>query len=699
MKLNHKKIMVGLMTALSLGAVSTSCTDTISFANDFLDKAPGADATIDTIFTNAEYTRRFVTSMYRYQYYGLPYRNATSAPHTSSYWHGMFEALSDCWHLHYKSSEMYKHLYSGSLSSTSGNTCYGYKDQKLWETLRYGYILIDNIDRCTEMEQTERNRLVAEAKCLMAQSYYNMFRFYGGLPIIKQQYTGNESEYAFPRGTVEETVDHIVGLLDEAINTSELPFAYTGTEADTETGRWTKGSAMALKIKVLQLAASPLYNNDKPYYNGESEAEKQHLVWYGNYDKSRWTRLKAACEEFFNANAAAGNPYHLVEPEGLTGNRLNDQEAYRHAYRWGYIYQGSPEVIHSIRPAESSQWLYLRTTNDRLSYTPTQEYVEMFPWADGTPFSWSESEALPNQDDKSLQHMFIKGDTIPGLTDSKGNLADQDLQNRVLTRDPRLYESVACNGVNQTSDMTTGKMSGTIYETWVGGTNAGAGPKNESGGYATGYCELKYCPGPEYSYNGYKNVKEHWAYLRYDDMLLTYAEALLQADNDFNGCLKYIDMVRARVGLKGLAECNPKENLTSNKDNLIQELLRERACELGFEGSRYMDIVRYKLTDRLSTPLHGLRIYRMVKNDKGAWEKKEDKWEGGANNTTTSKKYGKEHPESAAHFEPTYFTYEKFTINSRRRAQWDNWDNKWLLMPFPNSEVLMGYGLIQNPGW
>ena len=182
-------------------------------------------------------------------------------------------------------------------------------------------------------------------------------------------------------------------------------------------------------------------------------------------------------------------------------------------------------------------------------------------------------------------------------------------------------------------------------------------------------------------------------------MLLTYAEALLQADNDFAGCLKYIDMVRARVGLKGLAECNPSKNLTSNKDNLIQELLRERACELGFEGSRYIDIVRYKLTDRLSTPLHGLRIYRMVKDAEGNWAKCEDKWEGGAANTTTSKKYGKAHPESAAYYEPTYFTYEKFTINSRRRAQWDNWDNKWLLMPFPNSEVLMDYGLIQNPGW
>ena len=701
MKLNHKKVMVGLVTALSIGAVSTSCTDTISFGNAFLDKAPGADATIDTIFTNAEYTRRFVTTMYRYQYYGLPYRNSTDAPHTSSWWAGMFEALSDCWQLYYASSEMYKHLYSGSLSATSGNTCYEYKRQWLFETIRYGYILMDNIDRCTEMEPTERKRLVAEAKCLMAQSYFNMFRFYGGLPIIKQQYTGKETEYAFPRGTVEETVNHIVGLLDEAINTSELPFAYTGAEADTETGRWTKGSAMALKIKVLQFAASPLFNNDKPYYNGESEAEKQHLVWYGNYDKSRWTRLKTACEEFFNANAAAGNPYHLVEPKDLTGNRIDDQEKYRHAYREGYIEQGSPEVIHAVRPTERNYWVEYSPTNIRFSYCPTQEYVEMFPWADGTPFSWSQSEALPDKDAKSLQHMFIQGDTIKGLKDKNGN-AILDLQNRVLTRDPRLYETVGCTGVPQTSDMTTGKMSGTIFENWNGGTTAGSNPSNESGGYATGYIIRKYWPGSEYK--GYKNLKDGWAYLRYDDMLLTYAEALLQADDDLTGCLKYIDMIRERVGLKGLAECNPSENLTTNKENLLNELLRERACELGFEGTRYTDIVRYKLIDRLKTPLHGLIVTRKFWKD-GKWEDNSDKWEGGQAGTSTSKKYGqallKKNPnaDATAYYEPTYFSFKKFTINKRRRAQWDSWDNKWLLMPFPNSEVLMGYGLIQNPGW
>ena len=116
------------------------------------------------------------------------------------------------------------------------------------------------------------------------------------------------------------------------------------------------------------------------------------------------------------------------------------------------------------------------------------------------------------------------------------------------------------------------------------------------------------------------------------------------------------------------------------------------------EGSRYLDLVRYKKVDNFKNELHGLRISRMVKKN-GQWTTCEDKWEGGEEKTVTSKKYGKKHPTSDAYFEPTYFSYKKFVITKKRRAQWDHWDNKWLLQPFPNSEILMGYGLIQNPGW
>lgn len=58
-----------------------------------------------------------------------------------------------------------------------------------------------------------------------------------------------------------------------------------------------------------------------------------------------------------------------------------------------------------------------------------------------------------------------------------------------------------------------------------------------------------------------------------------------------------VDIVRARVGLGGLAKCNPTKNLTTDKNALLEEILRERACELGLEDVRFFDMIRYKRAD------------------------------------------------------------------------------------------------------
>ena len=51
--------------------------------------------------------------------------------------------------------------------------------------------------------------------------------------------------------------------------------------------------------------------------------------------------------------------------------------------------------------------------NNRMAYNPTQEYVEMFPWADGTPFDWDQAET-----DGRLDEMFIErvADPSSGVT-------------------------------------------------------------------------------------------------------------------------------------------------------------------------------------------------------------------------------------------------------------------------------------------
>ena len=57
-----------LNTILVLGICSwfgfTACVDRFAVGDAFLEKAPGVDVNIDTVFSNAEFTRNFLWSAY-----------------------------------------------------------------------------------------------------------------------------------------------------------------------------------------------------------------------------------------------------------------------------------------------------------------------------------------------------------------------------------------------------------------------------------------------------------------------------------------------------------------------------------------------------------------------------------------------------------------------------------------------------------
>ena len=680
MKLNIKYI-IGVAAVATLGMVS--CTDEIKFGNSFLEKAPGGTVTADEVFSNPEYTRNFLASIYSTQYYNLPTNSTNNAPQCQNYWKGMPDALGDDFHLFFNNTIVFSKYYGGALSSAiddkkNGNI-YPYTNESIWENVRHCWMLIERINEVPDMSDAEKARIVDEARCLMAYTYFIAFRWYGGLPIIRQSFTGAESSYDLPRRSVESTVNFMLELLDTAIANKALPWAYTGSEAQSETGHWTLAGAMALKCKVLAFAASPLFNDSQPYYQGKYTLEADTCAWYGGSKPELWTKLKTACDDFFTQMRSQGH-YQLIKPAG------NTQEDYRYAYRIGYIMENSTEILHSVRRSRNASgndygWFNLgfgtevdgSKTNDRYSYCPTQEYIEMFPWADGTPFDWEKAEK-----EGRLDNMFIQGDTVKGK---------QQLQNIRYTRDPRLYETAVVNGARQAVNWGDGRASGNNWETWVGGTNAKLNPKTNSGIYATGYRMLKYLVG------SVMNRKfPQWNAIMLSDIYLTYAEAIVQTGGSFTEAIDYVDAVRARVGLKGLVECNPDKDLTSNKENLLAEIMRERACDLAFQNERYFDLIRYKRADLLERPLHGLRIYRLVKNGND-WVRSEDQWY----NKSFNQGLAEDDPNF---YEPSHFDFERFQITGSPRIWWkDGFDPKWYLQPFPITEVNKNYGLVQNAGW
>ena len=679
MKLNINNIIgVGLIS-IALSA----CTDSVKFGDSFLEKAPGGTVTADTVFSNPEYTRQFLAATYNTQYYNLPSNSTNNPPQCRNYWKGMPDALGDDYQLLFNNTIVFGKYYKGSLTSATDDkkngNIYPFMNEYIWENVRRCWILIEKVDQVPGMTDAEKARIKDEARCLMAYTYFMAFRFYGGLPLVHGTFTGTESSYDLPRASVESTVKFMVDLLDNVIKGNHLPWAYEGSEAAAETGHWTKAGAMALKCKVLAFAASPLFNDAQPYWQGKHTVEADTCAWYGGSKPELWQQLKQACADFF-AQMNANGHYHLVQPLGTT------QEDYRYAFRSSYILEDSPEIIHSVRISKNAHgndygWYNLgwggkangSGGNDRFAYCPTQELVEMFPWADGTPFDWDKAEK-----EGKLDQMFVKGDTVKG---------QQLLQNLQYTRDPRLYETVMVNGDRQTLNWGDGRATGANWEMWVGGTTVGNGSKTNSGKYGTGYRMLKYIVG--------EVMRRHypqWNAIMLSDMYLTYAEALLQADNNATEAIKYVDAVRARVGLKGLVECNPGKNLTSNKQALLDEILRERACDLSFQLERYFDLIRYKRADIFEKPLHGLRIYRLVQKD-GKWVREESQW--------YNKSFNKKLKETDPNFyEPSHFDYERFQITTGARAWWtDGFDPKWYLQPFPITEVNKGYGLYQNAGW
>ena len=622
----------------------SSCVDQVKFGDSFLEKAPGVAVTQDTIFGKATYARAFLWNTYSKLYYALPvYWNTVEGKMNT----GIFEMMSDCWHSHTDWNGINRKYYSGSYKAgdedSSDDTRFGYTKENCWEAIRAALLFVENVGRVPDMEDAEKKRLAAEAKVIVASRYFDLFRHFGGLPLIKETYDVQPS-YELPRATVEETVNYMINLLDEAAATPELPWDL-GTDDTNWQGRFTKAAAMGLKCKILLFAASPLFNDDEPYCTEPpQDAVTNHQVWYGAYKPELWEQCWQACDDFFKELQAKGY-YELTQATEATAKGYRD--AYNKAY---FTRENNKELLISTHISRFSkfnswdewQYIFVNSGNGTVitgGLTPTLEFMEMFPMSKGEPFQ-------------------LNSTTNPFYTDNDYNKP---------TRDPRLYETMLVNGT---------QFGDHAAELWIGGRDNINDTEKETGKYATGFgCYKFYKEGV----NSLKDKYLQWPYLRLAEMYLIYAEALLKSKNDLTGAIEQVNKVRARVGLGDLAACNPDKNLTNDANALLEEILRERACELGLEDVRLFDMTRYKRDDLFRKQLHGLKIYR---NDGGG----NTPWSGSTGNSSTYPK-------------PTQFTYEAFPLVNPSRAWWSNFSPKWYLSAFPPSEVNKKYGLTQNPGW
>ena len=608
-------LLVGLL-------ISTNACEDLAFGDKFLQKPPSTDVTADTIFSTAEYARRVM--WYSYQF--LPMGLETSNSYWNTMWLGNIEGLTDLNQDYLGYSGVNKVYYTGSYNSGVENSPRGRfmatkirfndNETRYWSAIRNAWLVVENIDRVQDMDGAEKSRLKAEAKMMVAIYYAHMLRHYGALPIVDRAISPTETVMP-SRASLQETVNFIVRLLDEAIATPEFPWSISEADMSSWDGRLTKAGAMGLKARVLLFVASPLFNSDKPYFSGE--ASDAHMAWFGNYDHERWKAAVDACEAFFNALNNNGF-YKLVERNDVT------PQEYRYAFRSAYFDRGTTETLISVRRENYYMANSQPYTNQSLRWgaiCPTKEYFDMFPRADGEPFDWSNPEHAKNP---------------------------------FIDRDPRLNETFILDG-----DIFQGRKAGVTQEKPGDAANYPKGRDWNAGqvpakSLLTGMACRKWGLDRAGEYNGHVI---QWPHLRIAELYLSYAEALNEYHRAPNAlAYQYVDAVRMRVGLNGL-----RKGLSQKE--FREEILRERACEFGYEEVRFFDLIRWKKAEKFSTPLHGLNIYK--KKSDGSYICEPFSLQGGAENRTWWNEGG--------------------------------FSEKWYLSAFPLNEINKGYGLIQNPGW
>ena len=667
MKKNLNKILfLGIFSACLLSA----CVDRFAIGDDFLEKAPGVDVNIDTVFSSAEYTRNFLWSAY-----GQIYCTYTSGNMMNG---APIDVLSDSYHCYVSWGGPKQSYYPGLLTENAQDTEDGNFQGKfsystkggldsdaggrvsIYETVRKCWQLIENIDRVPDMSDNEKSRLRGEAYTIMASRYYDAFRNFGGLCLAKKAYEVGE-QFTGGRATAMETVEFIDSLIVCAIN--EPGFIWNISDADIGqwSGRLTRASARALRAKVWMFAASPLFNNKEPYmeYTPDKVTEFTNIehVWFGKEDPSLWNRCLQYCNDFFQDNAANGNYYQLVQPA------TEDEAGYRTAFRRAYRYRNDAknhEKLFDAHPTLTMSdggwgWGWRGFALDcyrQGGAVPTNELMECFGMADGRNFPYSD--------------IYGAGKNPQGI-------------DMFADRDPRLYETML---VPRQSLPAGFDYAGFNYvDTWVSGAmdyDAGNFTANNPDDVASGYRKFKWML--DYTSGRMDDEYIGVSYIRLAEMYLIRAEARAET-GDLQGALDDLDVVRKRVGLGRIEEKNPGLNLTRNKENLIEEILRERNCEIGSEcGDRLYDMVRRKRQDLFTKPLHEIRIYRLDENGNRLTEG-DQRW-------NPSDPWPK-------------FEYEKPQIVNGARRWWEPgyWTNKWYLDPVSRIEVQKKYGLTQNPGW
>lgn len=198
---------------------------------------------------------------------------------------------------------------------------------------------------------------------------------------------------------------------------------------------------------------------------------------------------------------------------------------------------------------------------------PLQNLVDDYEMADGSEFSWNDPE---------------------------------EASNPYENRDPRFYETILYNGA---------EYRDREVETFIpGGLDSPDGPSNWNTS-KTGYYLNKFIDEDLPINNPWGAAGlQTWIYMRYGEILLSYAEAKNEATGPDETVYNAVNLIRERAGMPPLPE-------GLSQSEMREHIRHERRIELAFEEHRFYDVRRWLIADETANePAQGITI---TKDDSG----------------------------------------------------------------------------------
>lgn len=550
--------------------------------SDYLDQDAEDMNTIDKVFVSRTETKEWFARLYSTSYdVGGYFMNELEQCQYNHPWlFGTDDAVTFLdWHL----TKWYKGTISPSTFS-GGRSGYDIDPfYRNYQAIRHAWLFLENVDKCLELTESERQNMIAEANFMIAMYHFWALRCNGPIPIVEASVAVSDAGKLTARNSMDECVEWLVEKFDNAAK--EL----LATRTTAEYGFPTQVAALAMKSRLLLMDASPLYNGNTVYANWKNNDGKQLINQ--SYDAEKWKKAADAAMACINACEAVGIQMKLPElPVDAT-----EEETFN-------LYVDNYREI-------TTEW------NSELIWARPQNcYYYFMNCLPGAFYSWWGGNAVSLELVNS--YYMADGSKAREATEwfankqfsvAPGNGTIENTFWMFCDREPRFYASLHFPNMKVAYPTVSNPNAVQVCEFWATG-NSGYNNNDGNINY-TGFSIRKHIPLSMQSdrSEGYINWEHPNAFpvIRLAEIYLNYCEAM----NEYYGearhsdVLIYLNKIRERSGIPGYTGAYSKEEM--------REMIRnERRVELAWEDARFFDVRRWFIAHGtegvLNTPVHGL---------------------------------------------------------------------------------------------